>query len=116
MIYTSVKPKKKKQKYASAEHKKKELDAQALQKAIYSKWGINNKSTKLKTEYSLSTNYRGSENKVQSVEFTGGACSRKADKKYTGTLVVGISTMHKSNAVPIINQQQAEEIAKMRRG
>jgi hypothetical protein len=116
MIYTSVKPKKKKQKYASAEHKKKELEAQALQKAIYSKWGINNKSTKLKTEYSLSTNYRGSENKVQSVEFTGGACSKKVDKKYTGTLVVGISTMHKSNAVPIINQQQAEEIAKMRRG
>jgi hypothetical protein len=35
---------------------------------------------------------------------------------YTGTLVIGISTMHKSNAVPIIDQAQAEEIARMRRG
>ena len=36
-------------------------------------------------------------------------------KKYTGTLVKGISTMHKSNAVPIINEEQAKEHASMRR-
>ena len=35
---------------------------------------------------------------------------------YSGNLVTGIATMHKSNAVPVINQQQAIEIAKMRRG
>jgi hypothetical protein len=35
--------------------------------------------------------------------------------KYTGTLVKGISTMHKSNAVPIIDREQAKEHAKMRR-
>jgi hypothetical protein len=35
--------------------------------------------------------------------------------KYTGTLVKGIATMHKSNAVPVISQQEAEDIAKMRR-
>jgi hypothetical protein len=34
---------------------------------------------------------------------------------YTGTLVKGISTMHKSNAVPIINQEEAIEHARMRR-
>ena len=34
---------------------------------------------------------------------------------YTGTLVKGISTMHKSNAVPIINQEEAKEHARMRR-
>ena len=37
-------------------------------------------------------------------------------KEYTGTLVTGIATMHKSNAVPVINQEEAESIAKMRRG
>ena len=35
--------------------------------------------------------------------------------QYTGTLVKGISTMHKSNAVPIINQEEALDHARMRR-
>jgi len=43
------------------------------------------------------------------------ACSKKEPQKYTGTLIKGIATMHKSNAVPIINDEQAVEIAKMRR-
>jgi len=37
------------------------------------------------------------------------------NKKYTGTLVKGIGTMHKSNAVPIISQEEATDIAHMRR-
>ena len=36
--------------------------------------------------------------------------------RYTGTLVKGIATMHKSNAVPVISQEHAEAISKMRRG
>ena len=40
----------------------------------------------------------------------------KGEKKYTGTLITGIATMHKSNAVPVMNQEQAEDIARMRRG
>lgn len=40
---------------------------------------------------------------------------RNADKVYTGTLVKGIGTMHKSNAVPIISQEEAIDIATMRR-
>tara|TARA_Y100001938_G_scaffold16656_1_gene20546 strand:+ start:169 stop:528 length:360 start_codon:yes stop_codon:yes gene_type:complete len=45
-----------------------------------------------------------------------GDTAKKENMKYTGTLVKGIATMHKSNAVPVINQQEAEDIAKMRRG
>ncbi len=41
--------------------------------------------------------------------------SRK-EKVYTGTLIRGISVLHKSNAVPVINDEQILEIAKMRRG
>ncbi len=40
----------------------------------------------------------------------------KKPNEYTGTLVTGIATMHKSNAVPVINKKQMEEISKMRRG
>lgn len=36
-------------------------------------------------------------------------------QKYTGTLVKGIGTMHKSNAVPIISKEEAIDIANMRR-
>jgi len=42
--------------------------------------------------------------------------TRKDTQQYTGNVIIGIATMHKSNAVPIINQQQAIEVAKMRRG
>lgn len=40
----------------------------------------------------------------------------KERNQYTGDLIVGIGTMHKSNAVPIMRgTKQAEELAKMRR-
>ena len=42
--------------------------------------------------------------------------TKKESPKYTGDLIVGIATMHKSNAVPVMRgTKQAEEIAKMRR-
>jgi hypothetical protein len=40
---------------------------------------------------------------------------RQEPKQYTGTLIKGISTMHKSNAVPIISEEEAKEHASMRR-
>jgi len=47
---------------------------------------------------------------------TAGYAPKKEPLKYTGDLIVGIATMHKSNAVPIMRgTKQAEEIAKMRR-
>ena len=40
----------------------------------------------------------------------------KESQKYTGDLIVGIGTMHKSNAVPIMRgTNEAKEIAAMRR-
>lgn len=39
----------------------------------------------------------------------------KGENKYTGTLVKGIATMHKSNAVPVISKEDAIDIANMRR-
>ena len=42
-------------------------------------------------------------------------CAAPEKKEYTGSLVRGIATMHKSNAVPVIDQEQATDIANMRR-
>ena len=44
-----------------------------------------------------------------------GSCRKVESPTYTGTLVKGIATMHKSNAVPVIDQKQAEEISRMAR-
>ena len=58
------------------------------------------------------------EQQIKNGTFTqgGNTCAKKELYKYTGTLVKGIATMHKSNAVPVINQQEATDIARMRRG
>ena len=45
-----------------------------------------------------------------------GTTYARKENVYTGTLITGIATMHKSNAVPIINKEQAIDIANMRRG
>ena len=42
-------------------------------------------------------------------------CAAPEAKKYTGTLVKGLATTHKSNIVPVINEQEAKDIARMRR-
>ena len=42
--------------------------------------------------------------------------AKKEENVYTGTEIIGIAQMHKSNAVPVRGKKQAEEIAKMRRG
>ena len=45
-----------------------------------------------------------------------GTATKKEQHMYTGTNMIGISTLHKSNAVPVFSQEDAIEIARMRRG
>jgi hypothetical protein len=44
-----------------------------------------------------------------------GAVRTKDIPQYTGTNIVGISTLHKSNAVPVFSREEAIDISKMRR-
>ena len=43
---------------------------------------------------------------------TGGG-TKVESKQYTGNYVIGIATMHKSNAVPVTNPKHATEISEM---
>lgn len=45
-----------------------------------------------------------------------GVTFAKKPNVYTGERLVGIATMHKSNSVPVFSQEDAIEIARMRRG
>lgn len=106
---------KKKPKYKSAEHKRKALEAEKFQEALYKKWGVDNsKPTKFK-EYTPTYTHRSSNDNYESIitKATGG--TRKETPKYTGTLIVGVAIMHKSCLQPIISKQQAIESATMRR-
>lgn len=53
---------------------------------------------------------------IPSIDSGGSHNTAKITKVYTGTKVVGIATLHKSNAVPVFSQQEAVDISKMRRG
>jgi hypothetical protein len=59
--------------------------------------------------------YRRETPEYRSASDTTGVAARVESPHYTGTLVKGIGTMHKSNAVPIVDEQHMKDIAKMRR-
>lgn len=58
---------------------------------------------------------RGITDHIPSLNSREHDCTKVESKQYTGTLVKGISTMHKSNSVPIIGKEDAMEHASMRR-
>jgi N-acetylglucosamine-6-phosphate deacetylase len=115
--------KKGKQKFASAEHKRKAEQADADWKDLQKRWGVEADEKKrqralsapsLSGHYSLSIPEGRSTAHIKSVD-TGGNATLKPAKVYTGTKVKGIATMHKSNAVPVFSDEQAVDISKMRR-
>ena len=68
-------------------------------------------------QYNLSsTNDRASTKHIPSLD-TGhtGAVRTKDIPKYTGTELIGIGQLHKSNGIPIFRKQDAEDLARMRR-
>jgi hypothetical protein len=67
-------------------------------------------------EYKGSTAYHRETAVVHSLDSKAYVVDKKESMRYTGTLVKGIATMHKSNAVPVINQEEATAISQMRRG
>ena len=50
-----------------------------------------------------------------SLNTTGGSATKADPKVYTGDKMLGIATLHKSNAVPVFQAEDAVEISKMRR-
>lgn len=62
-----------------------------------------------------SYSFRGSDTQAPSVLNTTPFVATTTKNVYTGDNMVGIATMHKSNSVPIFNQDSAIDIARMRR-
>jgi hypothetical protein len=119
-MYSTTGKKKGKQKWTSAgaKHKSESLDQEWQKKQ--QEWAAMSKP-KIKpvgqaVKYKMPTIPEGREAKGVSLD-TGvkGAVTVKQTQHYTGTKIIGIAQMAKSNAIPIYNPDHIEEIARMRR-
>ena len=59
--------------------------------------------------------YRGQGEQAPSLNTGVGNAVRKEPTMYTGTRLKGIAIMHKSNLVPIFTDEEAVDVASMRR-
>lgn len=114
--------KKGKQKFRSAAEAQKARELKDSWDSLQKKWSVESKSKISKIPASTEAwappkpFHRGvNEPKIPSLPFSGAPCTKTESKVYTGTMVKGIATMHKSNAVPVFNDEQAVEISSMRR-
>jgi hypothetical protein len=119
---TTTGKKKGKQKFRNAEQARKARELQESWQEMLKRHGIEQQERRKSRAMAAPSYtapkpiYRGAdEPKIPSLPFTGGPCTKPEQKVYTGTKIKGIGTMHKSNAVPIFSDEQAVDIAKMRR-
>jgi hypothetical protein len=116
--------KKGKVKWASAEQKR-QAEALAQDWAdVKSRWGVEEDNRRRRRAMSAETlTYtltappgRSTSSHIPSRD-TGhsGAVKSRDIPKYTGTKMLGIGVMHKSNGVPIFSDQEAKDISSMRR-
>jgi hypothetical protein len=113
MIFTTSKKSKKRKPTA----KQRELASswELLVKKYATKKVAPKKEQSLSEVYSLGKPAGRETPKIPSLPFTGGACAKKETPVYTGNMIKGIGTMHKSNSVPVFSNQEAIDIATMRR-
>ena len=119
---TTTGKKKGKKKWASAEAKRKAELLEENWQDLLKRHGIEQEERKRRHALESGTYtgpkvepFRRETPKINSLPFTGGPCVKAPDKVYTGDKIKGIGTMHKSNAVPIFSDEEAVDIAKMRR-
>ena len=117
--------KKGKQKFASAEHARKAREQEASWKELLKRQGIEleeKRRNRAMSSGTLSSSYslaipegRNTTAHIKSLNSGLGVATLPPAKVYTGTMVKGIATMHKSNAVPVFSDEQAVDISRMRR-
>jgi hypothetical protein len=109
-------------KFRNAEEARKARELDSSWKELQKKWEVQEEDKKrkraLKAEpliYKFSVPAGRSTSHIPSRNTGDGIASVKQIPKYTGTKIIGIGTMHKSNAVPIFSDEEAQDISKMRR-
>ena len=115
--------KKGKPKFRNAEEARKARELDASWKELQTKWGVEAEQKRRRRamsapslDYKLSAPVgRSTSNHIPSLDTGGHVATSPPTKVYTGTKMLGIGTMHKSNSVPIFSDEEAVAIATMRR-
>lgn len=111
-------------KFRNADEARKARELEEDWKNLQKKWGLEQEQRKQTRAMKTPTyqppklNYRGIDApRIPSLNngLDSGTATRAAAKVYTGTKIIGIGTLHKSNAVPIFSNEEAVDISKMRR-
>jgi len=113
--YTTTNTKKHKNRKKSQRQIRAEQEHQAFIDSLKSSHGGSGSTTISKPARVSSTPTFPANSTTSSISYHS-SMAKKKEKVYTGTEIIGIAQMHKSNAVPIRNKKSAEEVAKMRRG
>lgn len=107
-------------KFRNADEARKARELAAEWERNQAKWAsMSAKVTAPKREaltYKLSAPAGRETKQIPSLNTGDGIGNTKQIPKYTGTKILGIGTMHKSNAVPIFSDEEAQDISRMRRG
>jgi hypothetical protein len=117
---TTTGKKRGKVKFASAEAKRRSMELDAEWQQLKSRWGVSNTKSKtvaveLPTVAKPHIRTQNDSKPTSLNSWVVGAAAKKDSKQYTGDKMVGIGTMHKSNTVPVFSDQEAKDIATMRR-
>jgi hypothetical protein len=115
--------KKGKVKFRNADEAKKARELDESWAKLQKQWGVDAEDKKRKQamsaeplSYKLSTPVgRTNTHHIKSLGADNGVATLAPAKVYTGTKIKGIGTMHKSNAVPVFTDNEAKDIASMRR-
>ena len=121
--YTSNKPKRKKE---TAKQKRDREEAAAAGKALKEKWANVPKFAEKNRSKVIPVIKEGpppltippgrtTSHNIPSKVTKGGDATKVPDKVYTGTAMKGVATMHKSNMIPVFDDQHLVDIANMRR-
>jgi len=97
--------------------------------AFLDKWGVksednrtNRKNLRSEPKFNPVVNSRvvvdprRSTNHIPSLDTGRGLAAKKEVQQYTGTAMLGIGQLHKSNSIPVFSKEDAVDISKMRRG
>ena len=117
-----------KKKFRNADSANKARQNAEAWKALMDKWGVKEdvkvsgkpvrKSTWMgpTVNSSVVVDPRRLTNHIPSLDTGVGVAVKKEVTQYTGTAMLGIGQLHKSNSVPVFSKEDAVDISKMRRG
>lgn len=125
-MYSTTGKKKGKAKFRTADAANKARKNAESWQALLDKWEIKNevKTTKVRGSTGFNPVVRNAPvvdpkrltHHIPSLDTGAGIAAKKEVTQYTGTAMIGIGQLHKSNSIPVFQSEDAVDIAKMRRG